>query len=97
MTVIGDELVLAFQGGGHNDAVGGVIVKVGQGDRTSSDCAVNRDFHEPCVQKVLPPLHRVHVEDETALCQQQGDFPDGDCRESRLPAFGRLSYSALGH
>ena len=48
--VISDELV-AFLSGGHDDAVSGVVVEIGQGNGAGSDCAVNRNFYEPVARR----------------------------------------------
>lgn len=60
ITVVGDYLV-AILSSGYDDAVGRVIVKVGQGNGTSGDCAVNRNFNEPRVRQVLTPLQSSNV------------------------------------
>ena len=50
VAVGGDQLV-AFLGSSNDDAVGRVVVKIGQRHRAGGYCAVNRNLHEPCVQR----------------------------------------------
>lgn len=69
MTVISDELVLAFQGSSHNDAVSRVIMEIRQGDGVGGYRTVNGNFYKSRSEEILPPLHGADVECETVFSQ----------------------------
>ena len=65
--LVGGNEPVALQGGGDNQAVGGISVHVFQQSRSRRDAAVDRDLDEASVQEVTPPSVDVDLKLEVPL------------------------------
>ena len=73
--LVGCHQLVALQGGGDDEAVGGVAVHARQEGCLGRDCAVDGDLQKAPVQKIAPLGVDVNRKIEVALLDTHSDLP----------------------
>ena len=76
---------MAAQRRGDDQAIGRVAVEVRQLRGPDSDLAVGGDFGQSIPEQLPAPRPEVPQQRRAPLVVQQGDFPERDGRNGRLP------------